>query len=248
MDYAINKVNQTMGIQVANYKYKAMVMPKNNGVIPWRGLGTQPGFYSWYNTFDFDISLYLHEFGHNFGFGHAMKNGDEYGDSSCVMGMGNNCFASPHRNYMMWDKPKMTLNWGWVVNETAISYWNATFELKKIGEYILLNDQLYIEATEYNIYAYMLHNNMSTSTECELSEGTPFCAMVKYNISMTLLRSNENTHVFDIQTGIASQNNSTMNIHKKKSSASNTVIYIYELLCLTFITYNILMFIIAIHL
>lgn len=163
MNYAIRKVNGSLKGSIDNYKYKLMIMPVSNGVLSWHALGEIGGVFSWYNTHDLDISLYLHEIGHNFGFGHSMRNGEEYGDDSCVMGMGTNCYASPHRHFMMWDQPIMTFNWLANNSDASVSYWNewnTTILLRKSGEYVVMNDKLYIESTTYGVNAYVLQSNM----------------------------------------------------------------------------------------
>lgn len=246
MDYALDKVNKSLGIKVNDFMHKLMVMPNTNGVIPWRGLGQIGGMYSWYNTVELDVEVYIHEIGHNFGFGHAMMNGDEYGDDTCVMGHGHNCFASPHRHYMMWDKPMMAFNW--VAHQASIAYWNTTLVLKNDGEYVVLNSNLYIEATINNVNVYLLQSNMSTSRLCQINEVERFCNINIYNLSMALNGNDNEAYYIAIHTGYDVNYNNTQILRKRTntSSAASTLLQIYECVCMSFVAYNIIMFIVAI--
>jgi hypothetical protein len=251
MEYAIREVNQSLRVQVADYKYKLMVMPQNYGIIPWTGLAVIGGTYSWYNkyaVYDWGVSLYLHEIGHNFGFGHAMKNGEEYGDQYVIMGSGDNCYAAPHRHMMMWDQPIMSYNF----NATA---WRSAVPLRNNGEFIVLNDNLYLEATKNEVYGYILNSNKSTSTVCQLNYDFPNCTVEnyissnftreKYNITITFVGSDNGTHLIEIQSGFSNLSKIACNVERAKNSASSIVLYLYEVVCITFVTYNIIMFLVA---
>jgi hypothetical protein len=248
MDYAVRKVNGSLKGLINNYKYRLMVMPVNYGVIPWHGLGAVGGVYSWYNSHNLDISLYLHEIGHNFGFGHSMRNGEEYGDDSCVMGRGYNCYTSPHRHFMMWDQPTMTFNWLTNNSDASASYnvWNTTILLKKSGEYVVMNDEVYIESNQYSVNAYILQSNMSTDIICRLGTSeleSNMCIVTDHNVTITVIDSSSDAHLISINAGYISRQEKRVLI--PKNSASSTVIYIYEMICISFITYNIATFLIT---
>lgn len=56
-----------------------------------------------------DPRLVAHELGHNMGLYHASRNGEEYGDPTCVMGLVDNympsrklCFNAPHMDTLQW--------------------------------------------------------------------------------------------------------------------------------------------------
>lgn len=250
MDYSVSKVNNSLKGLIDNYEYKLMIMPINNGVIPWRGLGTLGGVYSWYNSHDLDISLYLHEIGHNFGFGHSMRNGDEYGDDSCVMGKGYDCYTSPHRHFMMWDKPMLTVNWIANKSDARASYnvWNTTILLRKNGEYVVMNDELYIESNTNGVNAYILQSNMSTDIVCKLDineQGNNICIVAEHNVTITVLDSNSDSHLISVNAGYFAIQDINFRMQKNNNSASSTAMYIYEMICISFITYNIVTFLIA---
>lgn len=241
MDYAIHTTNISLGGTIDTYQYKLFIMPATNGTVPWRGLGQLRGTYSWYNTHDLDVSLYLHEIGHNFGFGHSMKDGEEYGDDGCVMGKGSKCYTAPHRHMMLWDAPVMTFNWG--ANNTQYSSWNTTILLNTNGEYVLLNDNLYVESSMDGVYAYMLQTNLSTNTVCELNARKTYCNIEPYNVSIIATETGIYERVVSIKAGYFDR----QNVKYVKNSASNTMLYLYEVLCISFITYNTIMFLTALH-
>jgi hypothetical protein len=257
MEYAIREVNQSLRVQVADYNYKLMVMPHNNEVIPWRGLALIGGTYSWYNRHtigDDDVALYLHEIGHNFGFGHAMRNGEEYGDQNVVMGSGGSCFAAPHRHMMMWDQPVMSYSWNTSTeNKTS---WSSKVQLRNNGEFIVINDNLYLEATQNEVYGYILNNNKSTSTVCQLNNNFLNCTVENYefsnctgnnyNITVMLVGSESGSYLIEIQAGNPSLSTLNCNQGRTRNSAASTVLYIYEVVCVTFVTYNIILFLVAI--
>lgn len=237
MSYAMKQANMTLRGSINSYKFKLLILPKNN-VIPWRGLGTVGDVYSWYNTHDFDVSLYLHELGHNFGFGHAMKNGEEYGDSTCVMGSGSGCFAAPHRHYMQWDTPLMSLNWD--TNHSDVSYWNTSVHMKRTGDYIIINGDLYVETTTFETNVYILQNNMSTNSVCKLNKKTNMCIVPIYDILVKQVYNNleENTVMIEVIYSKGMKPPTT----NQRNSATNTILYIYDKLCIAFIAYNIIVF------
>jgi hypothetical protein len=237
MSYAMKQANSTLNGAINTYKYKLLIMPKNN-VIPWRGLGTLGDVYSWYNTHDLDVSLYLHELGHNFGFGHAMKDGKEYGDTSCIMGSGSRCYTAPHRHYMQWDSPLMSLNWD--INHIDVSYWNTSINMRKIGEYVVINNDIYIEAISFETNVYILQQNMSTSHVCKISKNLNTCFIPNYDLVIKEIYNNLNDNTIMIEI-VYSKGMQPYTI-RQNNSAANTILYIYDKLCIAFITYNIIAF------
>lgn len=232
--YAVQFANN-----INDYQYKLLVIP-NNDVIPWRGLGKVGGTFSWYNTHDLDVNLYLHEIGHNFGLGHAMKDGEEYGDDTCVMGTGTSCYTAPHRHFLGWDYPMMTINFG-LCNKTSCikTSWNKTIHMKKNGEFMVFNNNLYIESSSFSVNAYILQNNISTSYVCKVDTEALWCYIVDYAISITFMDTTNDFNVVRIEHA---SNSSTPTI---KNSVSSTMLNIYNIVCSVFITYNIIMFFIA---
>ena len=241
MSYAMKQANSTLKGALNNYKYKLLVMPQNN-VIPWRGLGTLDDVYSWYNTHDLDVSLYLHELGHNFGFGHAMKNGEEYGDNTCVMGSGSGCFIAPHRHYMQWDYPLMALNWDF--NHSDVSYWNTSIHMKRTGEYITINNNLYIETTTFETNIYILQKNMSTDNVCKLNKKTSVCFIPVYEMLVKEIHIDLDENIVMIEVTFSKG----MQSYTTRNSATSTIMYIYDKFCIAFIAYNIIMFLTSINL
>jgi hypothetical protein len=216
---------------INDYRYKLLVVPSND-VIPWRGLGKVGGSFSWYNTHDLDDNLYLHEIGHNLGLGHAMKDGEEYGDDTCVMGAGTNCYTAPHRHFLGWDYPMMTIN-------LSSSSWNKTIHMKKNGEFMVFNNNLYIESSSLSVNAYILQNNISTSYVCKVDTEASSCYIADYAISITFMDTFNDFNVVRIEHA---SNSSTPII---KNSASSIMLNIYNTVCSAFVTYNIVMFFIA---
>ena len=78
------------------------------------GMGQVDGIQSWiFNTvYTYSNRLFAHELGHNFGLLHAARDGDEYGDFTCVMGTIDRkqnfeyatCFNSPHTQQLLWNE------------------------------------------------------------------------------------------------------------------------------------------------
>ena len=241
MDFAINSANNTLKGTIDNYKHKLLVLPKNN-VIPWRALGTLGDTLSWYNTQDFDASVYLHELGHNFGFGHAMKNGQEYGDTTCVMGTGSNCYTSPHRHSLLWDKPILTLNWYASFEGST----NTSVMFKNDGDYLIFNNNLFVETNADAVQVYILQPNMSTSHICALNEQCTFCDVPGFNVSIIFVETTNNQNSIMLQPYGTNEHLRTdiRNQVPYKNDATTMWLSIYEKWCLAFITFNIVQFLI----
>ncbi len=243
MWYAIQKVNATHVVgNIDDYEHKLMIMPAND-VIPWPALGNVGGPFSWYNTHDLNMNYYLHEIGHNFGFGHAMKNGEEYGDDTCIMGTGYRCYTAPHRHFLGWDYPLMTINW--YNNSPSASYWNTTIHLSKDGEFTLINNNLYIESSQFSVNAYILQSNISTAHVCQIDTEVRSCNVDDYGISITFLDTNDDSNIIHIEPGFNSSLVSKQTVPALKNSASSKMLHIYDTVCTAFITYNIIVFLIA---
>ncbi|MCB0319404.1 MAG: hypothetical protein KDD60_00680 [Bdellovibrionales bacterium] len=102
-----------MGIDLTQYEHITYLLPKNT-VCDWGGLGTMDcgeDCRVWTRDCS-NLSLYLHEYGHNIGLDHASKDEDgdgeadsEYGDTSCPMGSATTKFRhfnGPHQAMLGW--------------------------------------------------------------------------------------------------------------------------------------------------
>ncbi len=110
-DYAV----EVLGIDVSQFRHKLFMLPSG---LPcaWAGLGTLgcgSSCYTWYNgRYGTDLSVIMHELGHNFGLDHSSTPIDEYGDRSCAMGgcCGNRCFNVPQSWELGFTSPIAILN------------------------------------------------------------------------------------------------------------------------------------------
>jgi len=86
------------------------------------GMGQVDGIESWIFNTDYMYlnRLFAHELGHNFGLLHAARDGDEYGDFTCVMGTIDRkqnfeyatCFNAPHTQQLLWNNGKHIISEG----------------------------------------------------------------------------------------------------------------------------------------
>ena len=127
MDYGAS-FSQTQGILIDNFRQRIASLPQIN--CGWGGLGTI-GCSSFCNAWIINyadhmkLSTYFHELGHNLGLMHANKDGIEYGDGSCAMGMSGEgtCFNAPHSWVLGWSAPSVEYDMsnapygGWVSNK-----------------------------------------------------------------------------------------------------------------------------------
>jgi hypothetical protein len=157
-------------VDYKKYKYKLLIYPQDTPAI-FYGLATwgcnDNGCYSWYNTKTFENDLFLHELGHNFGLEHARTIGNEYGDTTCVMGnIPNGCYNSPHRYILGWDKP---------VQRIFSNSSNEIFTLSHNSSYVRINTQVFVEALRissdktFSLHVYWLYPNLSSLYFCKLT-------------------------------------------------------------------------------
>lgn len=112
---------QQMGISTSGYNNYVYILPTANA-CGWAGLGQLGAGSSWipgnYCNYP-DVAA--HELGHNFGLHHARANGNEYGDTSDIMGYGGvglRMLNSAHMDFM-----------GWIPTSKILTTGVGTFEL-----------------------------------------------------------------------------------------------------------------------
>lgn len=101
--YAQDYVTKMLRLDVSQYMHHMFMLSPNTS-CSWAGLGTigctSKGCLTWYSgDYGYDMSIVLHELGHNFGLQHSGTSIDEYGDGSCIMGYARTgsyrCFNVP---------------------------------------------------------------------------------------------------------------------------------------------------------
>jgi len=114
--YAIDYTRNIQGIDGMNYNYQLFILPTGTPCT-WAGLGMigckTNTCYTWYNgIYGSNLSVLLHELGHNFGLEHSGTPENAYGDKSCVMGSccETRCWNSPQTWFLGITKPIQTLN------------------------------------------------------------------------------------------------------------------------------------------
>ena len=116
--YAKQFVQNMHNLDVSGYQHH-MFMLSSHIKCKWAGLGTigcpSNGCYTWYSgRHGYDASILLHELGHNFGLHHSSTHDDEYGDTSCIMGMASDlmfrCFNAPQSINLGVTESKYTLD------------------------------------------------------------------------------------------------------------------------------------------
>lgn len=162
----------SQSVDVYKYKHHLLKLPNNSyNNLQWSGLGVQDcktqECYSWYNSNDLNIGLFMHELGHNLGLGHASTLYDEYGDKTCAMGdaKSNSCFNSPHRHMLGWSQP---LNQYYI--STAKNNSNITITLSTQNSFSIINDAIYLERKNKGIAVYLKNTNSSTTLLSQLSK------------------------------------------------------------------------------
>lgn len=114
--HALDYTVEQLGIDVEKYQRYLFMLPQ--GVkCGWAGLGelgcSGSHCYTWYNGgYGLDLSVVMHELGHNFGLHHSTTPTDEYGDGSCAMGgcCGNRCYNAPQTWTLGITEPLVVLN------------------------------------------------------------------------------------------------------------------------------------------
>lgn len=102
---ALEQAATAQGVNLSNYSRRVYVIP--GGSCGFAGLGTVGGNPSraWVTGACQIPDVYAHELGHNLGMHHASTPTSEYGDRSCVMGIGGvglRHFNAPHQLQMGW--------------------------------------------------------------------------------------------------------------------------------------------------
>jgi uncharacterized repeat protein (TIGR01451 family) len=101
------------GVDPGAYIRKVYVLPSTNGCGSYTGIGQVGGSPTRAWIFACDIEdIYAHELGHNLGMHHASTLNSEYGDTTDVMGAGNNGLRhinAAHQNEMGWRSPDMNI-------------------------------------------------------------------------------------------------------------------------------------------
>ncbi|KAG2496775.1 hypothetical protein HYH03_005183 [Edaphochlamys debaryana] len=113
MNQAEAIVEAQYNISLAGIKQRLVVLPREmDAFCPWAGLASQGCIgtrcYVWVNgNSASDLSVFLHELGHNWGLNHAGTEWttDEYADTTDPMGMGYACFAANGAWKLGWALP-----------------------------------------------------------------------------------------------------------------------------------------------
>jgi hypothetical protein len=202
MLYAVSKFN------VSKYGYQMMILPQIP-IIYFPGLGTVGHSFTWYVGADaFSQRVFAHEFGHNLGFGHSGRNGQEYGDESCVMGSGEwyMCYAAPHRYGAGFDTPQKTFSEmpkGDVIIDKT--------------EYIIINKTLFVEAKDKGVYTYYLAEGNRTCSICTLLEEGQSCVIHALNSSIAIVSMDDRKVILGF-----SSNKNTTNINSSNDLCQQT--------------------------
>lgn len=173
---------------ILNYDYQMMIVP-SMPILKMVGLGTKGGSFTWYvGASNFNSRVFAHEFGHNLGFGHAWKNGLEYGDDTSVMGKGvaTMCYSAPHRYIAELDSPQQQY-----ANITALP---TDLQVIDKNNYIIINDTIFVEAKLSSTNVYYLTPDDYTCNLCTLKNKADNCAIPSLKLSITL-NSSSNTQV-----------------------------------------------------
>lgn len=203
MLYAVSKFN------VSKYGYQMMILPQIP-IIYFPGLGTVGNGFTWYVGADaFSQRVFAHEFGHNLGFGHSGRNGEEYGDESCVMGSGEwtMCYTAPHRYVAGFDTPQK------VFSEMP----KGNVIIDKM-EYIIINKTLFIEAKDKGIYTYYSTDGNRTCSICSLLEEGQSCVIHALNSSITIVSMDD----IKVILGFSSTNNINSSISSSNDLCQQT--------------------------
>ncbi|GIL96737.1 hypothetical protein Vretimale_2544 [Volvox reticuliferus] len=113
MDLAGGYVQDTLRQNISSIKQRIAVLPVEvSQNCYWSGMGsvgcTGTRCYSWINgRYAQDLTVYMHEMGHNMGLQHSGRAGVtyEYGDASCTMGQGKTCYNAPNMWRLGWVSP-----------------------------------------------------------------------------------------------------------------------------------------------
>gem|GEM_PF-2413036 len=110
---AADAAAQADGMDPGAYTRKVYVLPSTNGCGSYAGIGQVGGSPTKAWIFYCGIEdVYAHELGHNLGMHHASTPNSEYGDTTDIMGAGNNGLRhlnSAHLNEMGWRSPVMNV-------------------------------------------------------------------------------------------------------------------------------------------
>ena len=154
-DYAVN----TLKINVNKFRHKMFMLPPGVNCA-WAGLGSLgcgSSCMTWYNgIYGTDLSVIMHELGHNFGLHHSSTPSNEYGDGSCAMGgcCGNRCYSSPQSWILSLTQPVMVYNSSslqkgiWYSNTIAAHLRNSTNFLKIDVDWVDTSTSYYISYRE----------------------------------------------------------------------------------------------------
>lgn len=108
----LDAIAQSQGINLANYPRRVYVFPQN--ACASAGYGSVGGSPSRAWIFHCGVTdLYAHELGHNLGLRHAWTPGDEYGDTSDIMGLSGLAlrqFAAPNKVTTGWIPSSRVVN------------------------------------------------------------------------------------------------------------------------------------------
>lgn len=113
---------QQMGITTSGYNNYVYILPTANA-CGWAGLGQLGAGSSWIpGNYCNYADVAAHELGHNFGMHHARANGNEYGDTSDIMGYGGvglRTLNAAHMDYMGWIPTGKTVTAGIGTHQVA---------------------------------------------------------------------------------------------------------------------------------
>ncbi len=186
----------------SGYEYQMMIMPAIP-IIQFAGIGTIGGSFSWYlGENGYTPRVFMHEYGHNLGFGHSRKNGQEYADNSCIMGSGewSMCYTAPHRYIAGFDTPQYTMN-----NITQIT---NNIVIDKTN-YMVVNDTIFIEAKTTGTYVYYLTNDKYTCNICTLYNEGQACIIQALGTSITVIESTDAHTVLNFMNNMKDEYNTT---------------------------------------
>lgn len=90
--------------------------------------------------------------------------------------------------------------------------------------------------------------HMYCKATCKLSNSElehNMCTITGHNVTIAVIGSNSDANLIVVNAGYHTQQDMRFRVPKNKNSACSTMLYIYEMVCISFITYNIIMFMIA---